>query len=330
MITVIVAIIVFTLIIVGHEFGHFIMAKLSGIKVVEFAVGMGPKVVGKQYGETLFSIRALPIGGMCQMLGEDESNENPRAFNSKPVYKRMAVIVFGPLMNLIIAVLLFSFVVAQVPVIENVVQGKPAQAAGIKSGEKIIAINGTDITKLDDVNTLISANSGKNVTIKLEKDGITRDVNVVPVVDPSIQRSIIGVEMRAEFKISGFSLTEGAKITGDITAEMFKFLGKLFTGKASANDVSGPVGIVVYMNQAAKAGLINVVFFTAVLSLNLAIINLLPLPALDGGRLLFLFIEAIRRKPLNPEKEGLVHFVGFVMLMALSILLIYKDIMNLV
>lgn len=325
MVSVIVALLVFTLIVVVHEGGHYLAARLGGIKVEEFAVGMGPLIAGTKKGETLFSIRAFPIGGFCKMLGEDEENKDPRAFNNKPVAARMAAIVAGPILNLVLAVLLFSMVITPVtaPIVGQVTRDKPAAKAGIVAGDKIVEINGTPISKWDQIRSNISRHQGAEVKIKLENKGQTRVVNVTPEKTQEPNQFVIGIVPTT--RISGFSLTQGVKMTAFITDAMFDVLGKLITGRASAQDVSGPIGIVKELNDAAKTGIWQVIFLTALISLNLAIFNLLPIPALDGGRLLFLFIELIRRKPIAAEKEGMVHFIGFVALMVLMVVMVYMD-----
>lgn len=327
MLTFITAVIVFTLIVVIHEFGHFIIARLSGVKVEEFAVGMGPKIWGYQPKETLYSIRAFPIGGFCKMLGEDESNQDPRAFNNKPIFRRIATIAFGPIMNLILAVLIFSLIFATVPVVHEVSVNSPASKAGLTKGDKIVEINGTPITEWEQIRPIVDANESKEISLKFQRSGEIKQVNLVPIPREGEEGAMIGVMPSYAFK--GFSLSQGATITSTVTYEMVKFLGQLFTGHASMQYVEGPVKIVKRMGDAAQVGVAAVLQFTAFLSLNLAIINLLPFPALDGGRLLFLFIEAIRRKPVDPQKEGMVHFIGFVLLMILSVFIIYKDIITL-
>lgn len=327
MLTFITAVLVFTLIVVIHEFGHFIIARLSGVKVEEFAVGMGPKLWGIRPKETLYSIRAFPIGGFCKMLGEDEENQDPRAFNNKPVFKRIATIAFGPLMNLFLAVLIFSMIFATVPVVHEVSPNTPASQAGLKQGDKIVELNGTPITEWEQIRPIVDANKGKQIDLKFQRDGETRQVNVVPIPRQGEEGAMIGV--MPSYAFTGFSLSQGINVTTTVTYEMVKFLGQLFTGHASMQYVEGPVKIVKRMGDAAQVGVAAVLQFTAFLSLNLCIINLLPFPALDGGRLIFLIIEAIRRKPVDPQKEGMVHFIGFVLLMILSVFIIYKDIITL-
>jgi regulator of sigma E protease len=326
LLTFITAIIVFTALVVIHEFGHFIFARMAGIKVEEFAVGMGPKVWGYQGKETLYSVRAFPLGGFCKMLGEDESNQDPRSFNNKPVWRRVLVIIFGPIMNLVLAVMIFSLVFAPITVIKQVPVDTPAAKAGITAGDKIVEIQGTQITEWEQIKPLVNENVGKQTTVKLEKNGVIREVTLTPVTQEGAQGGIIGVVPSYGYK--GFSIVNGIKTASTVSYQMIDYLGKLFVGKASTEEVVGPVGIIYYMSDAAKTGLLAVLSLTAFLSLNLFIVNLLPLPALDGGRLIFLIIEGIRRKPVDPQKEGFVHFVGFVLLMILSVLIIYRDVIK--
>lgn len=322
----IIAILVFVVIVLIHEFGHFIIAKLSGIRVEEFAIGMGPKIFGSEKGETLYSLRLIPIGGFCKLTGEDEESDDSKAFGKKPVFTRIAVIFFGPLMNFLLAALIFSLVIIQVPVINEVIIDKPAYSAGIQKGDKIVEINGNKIEDWDEVKSLISSNTGEPLKITLQRNNQIREVSVIPVVENEQEGPIVGI--KPSLKVSGISFTQGLKSTHEISSSMFDFLIKLFTGRVSTEEVSGPVGIFVFINEAAKIGFLYVLNLTAFLSLNLGIINLLPIPALDGGRLMFLIIELIRRKPIDAEKEGFINFVGFVMLMVLAVIIAYRDLIR--
>lgn len=316
-------VIVFTTIVVIHELGHFLFARLAGINVEEFAVGMGPKVWGIKGKETLYSVRAFPIGGFCKMLGEDESNNDPRAFNNKPVWRRLLVILFGPIMNLLLTVLIFSMIFSPVAVVSRLTEDAPAIKAGIQVGDRIVEIQGKPITGWEQIKPAVTENVGKQTTIKLENNGKVREVTLVPVTREGVEGGIIGVA--PTIRLTGFSVARGFEISITAVGQMLDYIGKLFTGRASTDDVVGPVGIIYYMNDAAKTGLLAVLELTAIISLNLFIVNLLPLPALDGGRLMFLILEGIRRKPVDPQKEGFVHFVGFVLLMILSALIIFRD-----
>jgi len=326
--SIIISILVFNAIVFVHEGGHFIAARLGGIKVVEFALGMGPKLVGKKIGETMYSLRAFPIGGFCLMLGEDEEKNDPGAFNNSPVLSRIASVAAGPLVNLLVAVVIYSLVLTPVaaPVIGQVTAGMPADKAGIVAGDKIIDINDVKISSWQEMKPEIAKYEGKEITVTLENQGAQRDVQVVPVKNPGTEDIVIGVTQKIKF--GGFSLSEGIKTTGTITRLTLNFLGELIRGKANTEEVSGAISIMVYMNEAAKTGFLNVLYLTAIISLNLGIMNLLPVPALDGGRLLFMLVELVRRKKIPAEKEGMVHFVGLVVLMALSLFLMYRDIIK--
>ena len=326
--TLIAAILVFNLIVFVHEAGHFAAARLGGIKVVEFALGMGPKIIGKKFGETVYSLRAFPIGGFCLMLGEDEENNEPGAFNNSPIISKISSIISGPVFNIILTILIYSLVIAPVaaPIVGQVTKGMPAETSGIKAGEMIVGINDVKINEWKEMKPEIAKHEGEQITVTVEKNGVQREVMLTPVKNPGTDDIVIGITQKVG--ISGFSVKEGINTTFAVSKMMLSFLGQLVVGKADANEVSGPISILVYINEAAKAGFIKVLYLTALISLNLGILNLLPLPALDGGRLLFLFIELIRRKPLPAEKEGMVHFVGLIALMALSIFLMYRDIIR--
>ncbi|HQE67283.1 MAG TPA: RIP metalloprotease RseP, partial [Bacillota bacterium] len=308
--TVIAAILVFNLIVFVHEAGHFAAARLGGIKVVEFALGMGPKIISKKFGETVYSLRAFPVGGFCLMLGEDEENNDPGAFNNSPMVSKISSVASGPVFNIILTILIYSLVIAPVtaPIIGQVTKGMPAETAGIKAGEKVVSINDVKINEWKEMKPEIAKHEGEQITVTLEKNGVQREVRLTPVKNPNTEDIVIGVTQKVG--ISGFSIKEGIDTTVNVSKMMLSFLGQLVVGKADTDEVSGPISIIVYMNEAAKTGFISVLYLTALISLNLGILNLLPLPALDGGRLLFLFIELIRRKPLPAEKEGMVHFVG--------------------
>lgn len=326
--SIIVAILVFNAIVFIHEGGHFIAARLGGIKVVEFALGMGPKLFGRQIGETMYSLRAFPIGGFCLMLGEDEEKNDPGAFNNSPLWSRISAVAAGPVVNLLLAVIIYSLVITPVaaPIIGQVTKGMPAEKAGITAGDKIVDINDVKISNWQEMKPEIAKHEGEEMTVTLENHGVQRDVQVVPIKNPGSNDIVIGVTQKVV--IGGFSIIDGFKTTGTITKMMLGFLGELVMGKANTDEVSGPISIIVYMNEAAKTGFLNVLYLTAIISLNLGIMNLLPLPALDGGRLLFMLLELVRRKKLPAEKEGMVHFVGLVALMALSLFLMYRDIIK--
>lgn len=262
------------------------------------------------------------------MLGEDEENNEPGAFNNSPIISKISSVISGPVFNIILTILIYSLVIAPVaaPIVGQVTKGMPAETSGIKAGEMIVGINDVKINEWKEMKPEIAKHEGEQITVTVEKNGVQREVMLTPVKNPGTDDIVIGITQKVG--ISGFSVKEGINTTYAVSKMMLSFLGQLVVGKADANEVSGPISILVYINEAAKAGFIKVLYLTALISLNLGIINLLPLPALDGGRLLFLFIELIRRKPLPAEKEGMVHFVGLIALMALSIFLMYRDIIR--
>lgn len=329
--TFIYAILIFCLLIFVHEFGHFVTAKLCGIKVNEFSLGMGPAFFKKQKGETLYSLRVFPIGGFCAMEGEDEDSEDERAFNNQPAWQRAIVLAAGSIMNLLTAIVLMiiiAFYMGQTTTTIDVVQeGSPAYEAGIIQGDEILMINGDEIEQWADLQTIVGENENNPVTFTVKRDGSEIDVIVTPEYDEEAGRSLVGVTpvmARNPVKAVG----TGIQNTWNMTVMMYELIGQLFTGDVSAKELSGPVGIVYVVNDSAKMGLIYVVYLAALLSLNLAVINLLPFPALDGGRLIFLLIRKITGKRVTDEMEGKIHFIGIMLLFALMIYVTWNDIVR--
>lgn len=329
--TLIYAVLIFCLLIFVHEFGHFVTAKLCGIKVNEFAIGMGPALFKKQKGETLYSVRAFPIGGFCAMEGEDEDSEDERAFNNQPAWQRAIVLAAGSIMNLLTAIILMiiiAFYMGQATTTIDVVQqDSPAYEAGIMAGDEVVAINGSDIDEWTDLQTIVGENEGDALTFTVLRGGTETDITVTPQYDKEAGRSLVGVTptmARNPVKAVGTGISN----TWDMTVMMYDLIGQLFTGDVSAKELSGPVGIVYVVNDSAKMGLIYVVYLAALLSLNLAVINLLPFPALDGGRLLFLVIRKITGKRVTDEMEGKIHFIGIMLLLALMVYVTWNDIIR--
>lgn len=344
--TILASIIIFGLIIFVHEFGHYSMAKLSGIRVEEFALGMGPKVVSFKRGETLYSLRAFPLGGFCKMSGETGNEDyvpsksyDQRRFDQKPILSRMAVIAGGPIMNFILAALVLTliFSVLGVPqdfsnAIGEVIAGNPADEAGLKSGDKIIEINGTPVDRWSELVNIIHANPEKEIFLKIERENREFTVKLIPRLDPESQTGKIGITP-GETKWERIGLVpgikEGLNRTFQITILTIAGLIEMIRGRVSAEGISGPVGIIQIIGESARYGFVYLANLTAVISINLGLINLLPIPALDGSRLIFLLLEAVRGRPVNPNKENFVHLIGFVLLMVLMVLITYKDILRL-
>lgn len=329
--TLIYAVIIFCMLIFVHELGHFITAKLCGVKVNEFAIGMGPAFFKRQRGETLYALRVFPIGGYCAMEGEDEDSDDERAFNNKPAWQRAIVLAAGSFMNLLTAILLMiiiAFYVGQATTTIDVVNDdSPAYEAGIMAGDEVIALNGTDLKEWTELQTIVGENEGEPVVFTVLRDGQKKEITVIPEYDKETDRSVVGVTpMKVHRPIA--SVKAGVTNTWNMTVMMYDLLGQLITGDASAKELSGPVGIVYVVNDSAKMGLIYVVYLAALLSLNLAVINMLPFPALDGGRLIFLLIRKITGKRVTDEMEGKVHFIGIMLLMVLMVYVTWNDIVR--
>ena len=343
--TFIASLIVFGLIIFVHEFGHYIVAKLAGVRVEEFALGMGPKLISTKRGDTVYSLRAFPLGGFCRMAGESGNQEfspttiiDPGRFDQKPVLARMGVVVAGPLMNFLLAILLFSlmFTFLGIPqgyttTIGEVRVGSPAEGVGLQPGDKIIQINDTKVNTWSEMVQIINGNAGVPLQLQVEKAGKLQTLKVTPQVDPDTKVGLIGITPRDVIwqKIGLIAgLREGLSRTWEITAMTVLGLIEMIKGKVSSEGVAGPVGIIQLIGESARFGFIYLINLTALISINLGLLNLLPIPALDGSRLLFMLVEAVRGKPVNPSKENFVHLIGFVLLMALMLLVTYKDLVR--
>lgn len=328
--TAIAAIFVFLLVILLHELGHFTVAKLVGIKVNEFAIGMGPTIFKTQKGETKYSLRVLPIGGYVSMEGEDEDSNDPRSFNSAPVLSRMGVIAAGAFMNFVLAIVVLSIVSfnAGMPTttIEGTTKNSPAEVAGILKGDKITSIDGKSVdTGQDIINEIGTKNEKELFEINVSRDNKEIDLTVTPIIEN--ERTVIGIETKVERSFSS-AIKGGFQKTGMFLKAMFDFVKMAFRGKVSTNDLSGPVGVISVVGEAAKMGFTDLLLILGFISVNLGFFNLLPIPALDGSRLVFLLIELIRGKPIDAEKENLVHVVGFFLLIGLMIVVTYKDLIR--
>ena len=330
--TIVYAIIIFCILITVHEFGHLITAKAVGIKVNEFAIGMGPKLISFGKGETSYSIRLLPIGGYCAMEGEDEDSEDPRSFNNKGFWAKALVVVAGSLMNAILCVVILGSVVFSVgepsTTLEKVREGGPAAQAGISAGDTITAIDGKDVRTWEEIGTEIAETKGETVDVNVKHEDGTVETVTSGIEKGENGKPVIGVETKME-RSPGLLLTsvkKGFTATGSMAKMMYEVVGDLVTGNISLDSFTGPLGIVKAVGDSAKVGIANVAYLTALISLNLAIINLLPLPALDGGRLLFLIIRVFTGKRISESVEGKIHFVGILLLFALMIYITVIDV----
>nr|WP_294490934.1 RIP metalloprotease RseP [uncultured Mediterraneibacter sp.] len=340
---IVIAILLFSFIILFHELGHFLLAKANGIRVDEFSLGLGPTLIGKQIGDTFFCIKLLPFGGAC-MMGEDDTDDmSEGSFNSKSVWARISVIAAGPVFNLLLAwifcVILIGATGYQSTEITDVLDGYSAQEQGMQPGDVIREINGRNVHIWDDVRLYtVTHPEDTPYEIVYERDGEKYTAMIEPRQLEGDAAPLLGVTSE-NFERPG--------ILGSMQYGVYKMkywinyaldsLRMLITGQVGIQDMSGPVGIVnvvddVYQSSVpagAAAVVLNLMNFGTFLSANLGVVNLLPIPALDGGRLIFLIVEAIRRRRIPPEKEGMVHFAGFALLMVLMVVVMYNDIMKL-
>ena len=327
--TIIYALLIICVLIFFHELGHFMAAKACGVKVNEFAIGMGPKVLKKQKGETLYSVRAFPLGGFCAMEGEDEDSQDERAFNRKSVWKKAIIIVAGAAMNLIIAIILMIAVnyMNGVPTttISQVEENSPAYTAGIQKGDKILSINDKKINSWDDVQAVKNAVNTRELNIKVQRKDT--ELNIKTTLKENDRKKIIGIVPVSEKNIVK-AIANGPSATWNMAKSMYSGLYSLITGKVSAKELSGPVGIVYLINKGISRGFATVLYLTSLISLNLAIINMLPLPALDGGRLLMVIIRRLTGKAISSKVEGVIHAVGLGLLLLLTIYVTWNDIVR--
>ena len=425
---IIIALLIFSLIIVIHELGHFLLAKRNGIAVTEFSVGMGPRIASFEKNHTRYSLKILPLGGSCMMLGEDEDSEDEKAFNSKPVWARISVIAAGPIFNFILAFLLsllivgvvgydpavvtaggpaaeaglqagdrivkignssvavgrevddyfrfhplgespleivyerdgerytavlqpavveqymlgISYMADQTPAVIEIAEEQtdyPLYQAGLRTGDIITAIDGTEIASGSEMSQYFQANplTGQTIDITYVRDGEESTVSVTPKFYQSYYSAGFSYNLaRQRTDVLG-TIRYSAVEVGYWIEYTVKSLGMLFTGGVSLDDMAGPVGIVDMIGTTYEASrsdgtlyvVLNMAYLTILLSANLGVVNLLPIPALDGGRLVFLFLEALRGKPIAREKEGFIHMIGLIALMALMVVVFFNDIFRL-
>jgi len=326
--TAIVTIIVFLVVVLIHELGHFITAKMSGVHVIEFAVGMGPKLISKQYKDTLYSIRILPLGGFCMMEGEDEDEYSSKSINAQPAWKRFIVLAAGSFNNIVLAFVLFSILFFKMGFISNeiesIVDNKPAYKAGIIAGDEIYSINNININTWNDVGEIIEKNQDNTASVKIIRDGEYKELELKPYYDDEYSKWMIGIQPKIDHSV-GIAVKQSLGHMKFIVTETFKLLGRLFKFEDVSKEVSGPVGIIKMVNQATQYGFYAVLEIAALISMSLGIFNLLPFPALDGGRIVFVLIEKIIRRPVNKEIEGYFHLAGFGLLIIMTILITIKD-----
>ena len=345
-INILVFVLVLGVIVFVHEFGHFIFAKMNGVYVYEFALGMGPKIWGFKGRETEYNLRAIPIGGFCQLAGEDlDSDDQAKVpkemrLQSKKAWQRFLIMVFGPMNNFILAVVLLFFIAliwggsTMNPTITSVVKGSRAEEVGIEKGDKILKINNNKVSTSDDISLFLAiANPKKGSTIVVEKNnGSKKTYKIIPkkVKEKDKTSYVYGIGLKQK-KTHGFvnSIVYTYRKTKSIFKQMWITLKVLVTGGIKLSQLSGPVGIYSIVGEQRAGGLANILYLTAFLSINVGFINLLPIPAFDGGHILFIVIELIKGSPVKPEIENKIHAIFLVLLLILMLIITFNDIIKL-
>jgi len=358
MTTIIIAILILGLLVFVHEFGHFITAKTSGMRVEEFSIGMGPHIWETTKGDTLYSLRLLPFGGYVRVTGEsyaeDEEEtigeilepDDPRRYPNRPIWQRFIFCLAGSGMNYLTALVLFTVMFCALGVVDyeaeldneisTLVQGGAAETAGLQAGDRIIFVGDTAVATWEEMSQAVEQQAdGGQLAVVVDRDGQEMSFLLIPSFDETREAYLLGV--LKSYPKRDIGLSEGLSMGFDETVEFSKTLlaavGRLVTGEVSVTDkdegLTGPVGIVMIIDEFAQEGFWYLVSLMAMLSLNLAIFNLLPIPGLDGSKIVFLLIEAVRGRKVDPEKENLVNMIGFVLVMGLVLFVTYNDILRL-
>ncbi len=346
---IILALLVFSLIVIFHEFGHFLFARLNHVTVVEFSLGMGPRLFSVQRGETRYSVKVLPFGGSCIMLGEDMADMSEGTFGSKNVWQRISIVFAGPLFNFIMAYILSMIVIGSIgydaPVLLNVSEGSAAEETGLQEGDFIRSIDGKKIHIYREVSDYVlfhqdRMSSGEPIPITWEHEGELKSGTIIPKDDGTGSYKF-GVAGSSSIRTKAGPLEvlyySGVEV-GFWIHEVIGSLKLLFTGGVSVDDLSGPVGVVNMIGDTyeevktdgAFYVWLNMVNIAILLSANLGVMNLLPIPALDGGRLFIFLVEIIRRRRLDPELEGNINLVGFGLLMLLMVVILFNDVRKII
>jgi len=328
----IMAILAFSLLVIIHELGHFMLCRLNGVKVSEFSLGMGPKLFGIKGKETEYLIKAFPIGGYVKMEGEEGNSDDPRSFTNKTPLQKLSIVSAGAIMNIILAVVLFAIIGATtgkiVPVIGELVTNGAAMKAGMQVGDKITKVNKVSIDKWDQFINEIGISKGENISIEIVRNSKVKTFSLKPIKNVKENRFMIGIGGSQRKMNFGEVVSYGFNQTISTSKLIFGFFGSLFHGKVSINDVGGPISIIRISTMAAQTGIINLMMLTAMLSVQLGILNIIPFPALDGGWIFMLLFEIISGKKLDDNKVGVINYIGFMILMAFSVLVVVKDIVS--
>ena len=343
--TIIISVIAIGILIFVHELGHFLMAKLNGIRVETFSLGFGPKICSYTWRETRYQLAAVPLGGYVKMAGEEpdgEKNDDPGDFYNKKPWQRVLVIAAGPVMNLLLAYfifsgLFFSGLQTYSTTIGTLMEGYPAEQAGLMQGDKILSIDGTEVTKWDDMVALIHKHADQSLAFAVRRDGIEFTVGITPraetLKDPFGKEhtiGLVGITPGNEFVVQHHSLLESLALAADqtvfITAMTYKGFWAMVTGKISKKDIGGPIMIAQMAGQQAKAGWLNLLSFIALISINLGVLNLIPIPILDGGQILFILVEKIKGSPVHLKAQEWAMKISFAVLIGLMVAVSFNDI----
>lgn len=339
MLTILATIFVFGIIVFIHEFGHFITAKASGMRVDEFAIGFGPAIAKKRKGETLYSIRAIPLGGYNKIAGMDpEEPLDDRSFLNKLVWKRFIVIAAGAVFNFLLAIVIFFMIYAvngiqtpsMEPVVGNMMSNSPAMTAHMTVNDRIVSINGKPVNEWTDISKSLQGTANTLVPIVVNRDGVNQELTVIPEAVGNDGRAVIGINpvMNSMPLNVAEAVVQSLHTTGFVLVSMVDGIWSMITGHTNA-ELAGPIGVAQMAGQVAESGFANLLQFTALLSLNLGVINLLPIPALDGGHLIVLIIEGITRRRLPAKALQYIQMTGIVILLALFVYATTHDISRL-
>ena len=326
--------------ILVHELGHFLTARLFNTTVNEFAIGMGPKLISKRSKKSgiLYSVRAFPIGGFVSIAGEDEESDDVNSLNRKPVWQRMVITVAGAAMNLIIGFILMTVVVITstsiggTTILRFAEDNALSEQSGLMIGDEIVKVGDTRVHIASELAYEIMRNGVEPLDITVRRDGELveiKDVQFPTIIEQGIEFGMTDFIVLAEEKTFGNVIEQSFYRSISTVKMIWQSLIDLITGRYGLEQMSGPVGITAVVSEVAKSSFTDYLYLVVVITINLGIFNLLPLPALDGGRLIFQIVELIRRRPVKPEFEGYVHFIGIVLLMLLMVVITFKDVMNL-
>lgn len=338
MTTIIAWVVVFGVLVAVHELGHFSVAKAFGMRVNEYSLGFGPPLFRRQWGETLYAVRSIPLGGYVRIAGmEGEATSDPREYPNRPLWQRFSVIFAGPVMNLLLAAVLYAITFGPVGVptptmtVAKTLPQYPAYAAGIRAGDRIASINDRPVSTWNQLSTAIGSSSRQSVAVTVVRGSSRRTFHIHPQFDPSQKQYIIGIEPHVitVHHPPGQALVNGFSQTVQLTGSWFVYFGRMITGQG-AFDVAGPVGIAVMVGQAARAGIFYLLLMAAGLSANLGLFNILPVPVLDGSRLVLLVVEGVRKKALDPAKESVIFMVGMAVMLLFVVFVTFHDITHLI